>query len=316
MGDRAIKVYTEEACNAEGWLRQFYNDPTQKSRYYTWVEKEQTKLGWEDIFAHKGLYKCLLKARTIGFDPEQVLAIPEFDAFKAISSEPIRWQKGCEIYKKFIASNGAENINIEQSMTQKIEEVFKPGGVVCQPQAQPQGLVVPNTIFVDARNEAMSLVNSGTYAQKKPDPKKKPGMPGEKKAGLPGFMTSEFFRDCLGSASVEAEIRSFDAISRRFCQDEAQSYSTRPKKQKKQTRALIKTFWRNACKKNPNYDKTQLAKPTEVESLTMVYQNLRDSDLLPSTVTLQDYLAMNLKAKQEPRLTPNQKAGLKKSGLI
>jgi hypothetical protein len=276
------------------------------------VEKEQTKLGWEDIFAHKGLYACLLKARTIGLDPEQVLAIPEFDAFKAIGSEPIRWQKGCEIYKKFIAPNAPQNINIIQSMTEKIEKVFKPNGVVCKPQAQPEGLVVPNTLFDQARGEAMALINTGAFIQDKTATVSKPG---KKKTGLSGFMSSGFFRDCAGMASVEAEIRSFDAISRRFCQDEAESYSTRPKKQKKQTRALIKTFWRNACKKDSNYARTQLAKPTEEERLTTVYKSLRANDLLPSTVTLQAYLAMNLKVKKEPQLTPSQKAALKRSGL-
>ena len=53
-GLTAIKAWVYDACVGADWLGQLYSDGVHMKDYRKWIRKEQTDMGWEDIFMHEG----------------------------------------------------------------------------------------------------------------------------------------------------------------------------------------------------------------------------------------------------------------------
>jgi hypothetical protein len=223
-----MSEYVKTECIRSDWLKMLYDGtPEERAKYTAWVRKvsicfslrcrcfsrlshqEQSKLGLSEILAHAGLLKCFrtfMSAPTIGTEGLDMLI--DVNKYASVPTEAVRWQKGCEIWHKYVKNGAPNNVNFDGSQAGKkvithIAAVFS----ACTPSAPPADTSrATPTFFASAVGNLMSEV---LLSQ------------------VPPFHNTDIFVNCKGSSVLEEEISSFSAILNSFCEDEKKSYKVR-----------------------------------------------------------------------------------------
>ncbi len=217
--------HVRTVCVAEDWLLWFYKN--QRSMYNTWVQKEQSVLGTNEIIAHPQLRECLRAYVRQEHSEENFNFLEAVQAFKLLSAPDVRAQKACEIWSTFIASDSEQQVNIKHPTLVTLTTALS----AC-PRDGDYRAAITSTVFDAAAAEILGLLSSDTF---------------------PRFRQSAIFQDCVHKNLVEKEIRSFAAVLQNFCDDEAKAYPKRPVPQQAKVEKLLRFYWARKCKSVPGF---------------------------------------------------------------
>jgi hypothetical protein len=296
------KSFVYDQCMAQNWLVSIYHK--NNALYKKWAQREQLKVGLEDVMLRDSLKKCLQKYAAKQFWGNELQFI--LDSYKLMQDNPkdqTARTRACEILDVygFEASSKEANlaykkrINLVQKVMPKLwgELKLKYKIDTLQKEEKKAALKLANNELIkfDEKKKALCLADPAKVDAKKAF---KEGYGDVKsmilRGGFPTFWGSNTFKECTNAQDVARDLASFSNVQSNFCKEESNAYwNSGDKKRKQETIKSIQEGWKNKCKENPDFDPKSLkVRRVQAPVRDEFQRNNRQKPMAPRTPKVKD----------------------------